>query len=83
MPRSNQDCGGFTTKHQLQADADAAGSMDWRPQVRARPKLVAAALGFDPQAPLIYLADRIHHWPQDALPKPEVVTSEHMKTDAG
>jgi site-specific recombinase XerD len=29
------------------------------------PKLVAAALGLDPQAPLIYLADRLHPWPDD------------------
>jgi site-specific recombinase XerD len=29
------------------------------------PKLVAAALGLDPQAPLIYLADRIQPWPDE------------------
>ena len=29
------------------------------------PKLVAAALGLDSQAPLIYLADRIDHWPSE------------------
>ncbi|MEV7230915.1 hypothetical protein AB0M79_28415 [Polymorphospora sp. NPDC051019] len=31
------------------------------------PKLVAAALGLDPQAPLIYLADRIHPWPDEGF----------------
>jgi hypothetical protein len=29
------------------------------------PKLVAAAMGLDPQAPLIYLADRLQPWPDD------------------
>lgn len=28
------------------------------------PKLVAATMGLDPQAPLIYLADRTHPWPE-------------------
>ncbi|GIF08959.1 site-specific integrase [Actinoplanes siamensis] len=31
------------------------------------PKLVAAAMGLDPQAPLIYLDDRIRQWPQEGV----------------
>lgn len=47
------------------------------------PKLVAAALGLDPQAPLIYLADRIHPWPEDSPSGSGAMTSELMKTDTG
>lgn len=31
------------------------------------PKLVAAATSLDPQAPLIYLDDRIRPWPQEGV----------------